>query len=81
MLKVMTLNLNYYGDRHGSWESRRALIAEVIELAQPHIVALQAVRVEPQVENDADQASKTRSKLTIEVAKSSRALVKADSGP
>lgn len=56
MLKVLTLNLNYYGARHGAWEARRALICEAIRAEEPDVVALQAVRREPEVEDGLDQA-------------------------
>ncbi len=57
MFRVMTLNLNYYAAKHGPWEARRALIADVIETAGPDVVALQAVSQEPGVENGLDQAT------------------------
>lgn len=43
MFRVMTLNLNYDGTRHGSWPERRALIAAQIRRFNPHLIALQAV--------------------------------------
>ncbi len=63
MLKVMTLNLNYYGTRHGAWPERRDLIVRAIEAAQPDIVALQAVRKDPDVYHGVDQATQLASVL------------------
>ncbi len=57
MLKVMTLNLNYYGIKHGLWLVRRELIRQTIEAAQPDIIALQAVEADPAVANGLDQAT------------------------
>jgi endonuclease/exonuclease/phosphatase family metal-dependent hydrolase len=44
MLKVLTLNLNHYVDKHGLWQKRRALITDTIRSASPDIMAFQAVR-------------------------------------
>ncbi len=57
MLKVMTLNLNYYGIKYGLWPVRRELIRQVIETAKPDIIALQAVESDPAVANGLDQAT------------------------
>lgn len=43
MLKVMTLNLNYRGDRYGLWSERRQRIVRLLGEHAPHIIALQAV--------------------------------------
>ena len=63
MLKVMTLNLNYYVARHGPWDVRREIIREAIQAAAPDIIALQAVREDPQVVRGLDQASQLRQAL------------------
>lgn len=55
-MKVMTLNINYYGERYGPWPVRRQLIQDVLDKANPDVVALQAVRRDPAVESGADQA-------------------------
>ncbi len=57
MLKIMSLNISYYGTRHGPWAIRRELIREAIQSAQPHIVALQAVRKDPNEDRGVDQAT------------------------
>lgn len=56
-MKVMTLNLNWYEDTHGPWPIRRELIAQVIRERRADVIALQAVRKDPNVENGVDQAS------------------------
>ncbi len=57
MIKVMTLNINYYGTRHGPWSVRRELIAEAIRKTRPDLVALQAVRKDPEEDRGIDQAT------------------------
>ena len=57
MLRVMTLNLNYYHTKHGAWPARRALIRDLIASSDVDIVALQAVRSAPDVEDGLDQAT------------------------
>jgi endonuclease/exonuclease/phosphatase family metal-dependent hydrolase len=47
MLKIFTLNLNYYGTRHGDWERRKKLIAEAIRENNPDIAAFQAACSDP----------------------------------
>ncbi len=55
-MRVMTLNINGYGVKHGPWRLRRELIARAVETARPDVVAFQAVKLEPALE-EADQAS------------------------
>jgi endonuclease/exonuclease/phosphatase family metal-dependent hydrolase len=57
MLKIMTLNANYYGDQYGPWPVRREMIREAILQSDPDILALQAVRMDPEKYNGVDQAS------------------------
>ncbi|HEY9881729.1 MAG TPA: endonuclease/exonuclease/phosphatase family protein [Leptolyngbyaceae cyanobacterium] len=57
MLRIMTLNINYYGTQHGPWEVRRRLIANAIAKARPEIVALQAVAQDPAIADGKDQAT------------------------
>lgn len=52
----MTLNLNYYVDKHGSWSLRKQLIKKAISQAKPDIIAFQAVAKDPTQENDINQA-------------------------
>lgn len=53
----MTLNLNYYGDKHGAWETRRALIARTLHMHAPEVVALQAVASDRTRYDGLDQAA------------------------
>lgn len=46
MLDLMTLNLNYFGSKHGAWELRCERLLEVLRMHRPDIVALQAVGAE-----------------------------------
>ena len=55
MVKIITLNLNYCGDKHGSWAKRRPLIAEILKSENPDIVAFQAVCTLEDSKNQADQ--------------------------
>jgi endonuclease/exonuclease/phosphatase family metal-dependent hydrolase len=57
MLRILTLNLNYYGTQYGPWADRRQLIAAAIRQTQPDIMAFQAVAQEPTVESCLDQAA------------------------
>lgn len=56
MIKVMTLNINGYGDGQGPWPVRVGLIREVIEDACPDAIALQAVRSDPARNQGLNQA-------------------------
>jgi endonuclease/exonuclease/phosphatase family metal-dependent hydrolase len=56
MLKVMTLNINAYETKYGPWDTRKRLIGDVLRQTEPDVVALQAVRLEPGIENDRHQA-------------------------
>jgi endonuclease/exonuclease/phosphatase family metal-dependent hydrolase len=57
MLKVMTLNINYYIAKHGAWLTRRDLIRQAIQEAEPDIIALQAVEADPTFAEGRDQAT------------------------
>lgn len=57
MLKIMTLNLNYYGGQYGPWDARRDLIFLAIREERPDILAFQAVRKDPTISNGLDQAA------------------------
>jgi endonuclease/exonuclease/phosphatase family metal-dependent hydrolase len=56
MLRIATLNLNYYIEKHGPWELRKKLIAEKLRSINPHIIALQAVARHPDRYEGKDQA-------------------------
>ena len=64
MLNIMTLNANYYGDQFGPWPIRRELIREAIVQADPDIIALQAVRKDPEKFDGADQATQLANLLS-----------------
>jgi endonuclease/exonuclease/phosphatase family metal-dependent hydrolase len=57
MLKIMTLNLNYYGDRDGPWPARRFLVCEAIRAEDPDIIAFQAVERDSGLDGGRDQAA------------------------
>ncbi len=57
MLRIMTLNINYYVAKHGAWLTRRDLIRQAIQAAEPDIIALQAVAVDPTFGEGRDQAT------------------------
>jgi endonuclease/exonuclease/phosphatase family metal-dependent hydrolase len=56
MITVMTLNINNYQVKHGAWNDRKALIAELIRQHRPQVVALQAVKADPRFNDGIDQA-------------------------
>jgi endonuclease/exonuclease/phosphatase family metal-dependent hydrolase len=56
MVRFMTLNINYYMDKHGPWSERRELILEAVRINNPDILALQAVKKVPDSHNGQDQA-------------------------
>jgi endonuclease/exonuclease/phosphatase family metal-dependent hydrolase len=65
MMKVMTLNINYYHDKHGSWEARKELICAAIRAADPDVIALQAVRRDQTVSQGEDQATQLARLLPV----------------
>src|SRR5687768_15811449 len=56
MFKLMTLNLNYYVEKHGPWEQRLKQIRRAVEDHEPHIITLQAVKRDPNLAMGVDQA-------------------------
>lgn len=56
MMRISTLNLNAYGDRHGQWSERRPRIVAALREAWPDVIALQAVARDPSVADGHDQA-------------------------
>lgn len=58
MFRVMTLNLNYDGARHGPWPERQALVLAEIRHWQPHLVVLQAVWQPAADDNQAEQLAR-----------------------
>lgn len=63
MLRIMTLNLNYYHHEHGDWDERKKIITQVIQVCQPHIIAFQAVRQEPDRSMGVNQAAQLSHEL------------------
>lgn len=63
MLRIMTLNINYDGSKHGAWAMRRRLIADAIAQAQPDVVVLQAVRADARMAPHANQAQQLAAML------------------
>jgi len=63
MLKVMTLNINIYGSKHGLWDNRQEIIHEIIVEARPEIIAFQAVRQDSTVAGGVDQAGQLAQRL------------------
>lgn len=55
MLRIMTLDLNYYVDKHGDWPTRREIIVHRIQDMKPDAIAFQAVRKDPALYGGADQ--------------------------
>ena len=62
-MKVLTLNLDGYGTKHGPWVERRGAIAGAIGRHDPDVVALQAVRKDATQVGGLDQASQLRELL------------------
>jgi endonuclease/exonuclease/phosphatase family metal-dependent hydrolase len=63
MFKVMTLNINGYGVKHGPWEIRRDLIVDAVRSAGADVVAFQAVVRDPSVCQNVDQAAQVAERL------------------
>jgi endonuclease/exonuclease/phosphatase family metal-dependent hydrolase len=56
MTRILTLNLNAYGERHGPWSERRPQIVAALREARPDVIALQAVACDPARADGHDQA-------------------------
>ncbi|MBD0270276.1 MAG: endonuclease/exonuclease/phosphatase family protein, partial [Cyanobacteria bacterium Co-bin8] len=63
MLRILTMNLNYYGTQHGPWAVRRQIITDAIRQTQPDIMAFQAVAQNPAAEDCLDQAAQLAREL------------------
>jgi endonuclease/exonuclease/phosphatase family metal-dependent hydrolase len=57
MLKLMTLNINYYIEKYGPWKARRGLILDQIHESGPDLITLQAVKKERNLFDGEDQAT------------------------
>jgi len=64
MLKIVTLNLNYFVEKHGLWPSRKKLIIQQLEETDPDIVFFQAVARHPDLYVGQDQARQISSGLS-----------------
>jgi endonuclease/exonuclease/phosphatase family metal-dependent hydrolase len=62
-MKVMTLNINYYMTKHGSWSKRKETILQSLQENQADIVLLQAVKQDPRVGDGLDQAAQLLAQL------------------
>ncbi|HVN54198.1 MAG TPA: endonuclease/exonuclease/phosphatase family protein, partial [Anaerolineaceae bacterium] len=51
------MNISGYADRYGPWGIRRELIRQAVHDAKPDVLALQAVQLDPALEQSRDQAS------------------------
>nr|WP_246350998.1 endonuclease/exonuclease/phosphatase family protein [Deinobacterium chartae] len=56
-MTVMTLNVNGYFEKHGSWTQRRPRLEAALREIRPDILLLQAVARDPQREDGRDQAA------------------------
>jgi endonuclease/exonuclease/phosphatase family metal-dependent hydrolase len=65
MITVDTLNINYYVDKHGSWDLRKDLICQALERTNADIIALQAVRAEPGIAGGKNQAAQLSRMLSV----------------
>jgi endonuclease/exonuclease/phosphatase family metal-dependent hydrolase len=63
MLRIITLNCNYYVDKHGHWEKRKYLINDLIRDTSPDVVLLQAVCQDPLRYLGIDQASQIAERI------------------
>ncbi|MEW5895805.1 MAG: endonuclease/exonuclease/phosphatase family protein [Candidatus Omnitrophota bacterium] len=57
MLTVMSLNCNCLSDKHGPWEKRAILMADLIARIRPDIILFQAAALHPVRTNGIDQGS------------------------
>ena len=63
MIKLMTLNLNYFGDKHGPWEARLAQLERVLQRTRPDVAAFQAVCAQPGIAGGQNQAQQIAARL------------------
>ncbi|GBF08013.1 hypothetical protein DAERI_210009 [Deinococcus aerius] len=62
MTTILTMNVMSYAEKHGAWSERQKLIERAINDAQPDIVALQAVSLDPG-RHPSDQATQLAANL------------------
>lgn len=63
MLKILTLNLNYFGSKHGDWEVRLNRLLRILHRHTPDVVALQAVGAESDVVAGRNQAQQIAAQM------------------
>jgi len=62
-MKIMTLNLNVYADKHGAWPARRAIVINRIAGVHPDVVLFQAAHAEPDLEGGRDSVKQLAESL------------------
>lgn len=62
MTSILTLNIQSHAEKHGAWSERQKLIERAITDAQPDIVVLQAVSLDPG-RHPSDQATQLAANL------------------
>lgn len=62
-MKILTLNIGFYGEKHGVWEERKKLICEAVRKERPDVVALQAVRKNSRRNGSRSQAEELAKEL------------------
>lgn len=78
MLKIVTLNLNYYVEKHGPWEVRKKLVLQVLRERDPDIILLQAVAKHPDAFGGKDQALQLSEELAFNAHYFQEAHIQAD---
>lgn len=63
MIRILSLNLNYYIEKHGAWEDRAQLVLDAVREHRPDIAAFQAVRRDQSRFDGLDQAAQIARRL------------------
>jgi len=64
-VKILTLNINGYGEKHGKWNARKDLIIEIIKAESPDVVALQACKRDARFDDGIDQVAQLAMSLPL----------------